>query len=59
MKYLFIFLLAAPLTSMAHGLVEDGHGTSALAWIELGGIVIVSLGLLLYSFSAWKKDKNK
>jgi hypothetical protein len=53
---ILLFLAARPVS--AHG-IGGGEGVGLHDYIELGGVVLVSMGLLLYSFSSWRQRKRK
>jgi hypothetical protein len=50
-----------PGSVQAHGFVPDGHDGKLrpIDYIELIGVSIGSLGLILYSFDQWRKEKAK
>jgi hypothetical protein len=64
MKKLFfttisLAILILPEVSCAHGFVDDGHhGPTWVDYLEFGGIVLVSVGLILFSFLGTRKDKK-
>lgn len=62
----FYFLITAllfvlPAIARAHGGIDDGHpnGTfKAMDYLELGGIVLISIGLIMYSLGKHRETKN-
>jgi hypothetical protein len=58
--FIAIFILAGPAIASAHGIVQDGHeGELRLVdWIEIIGMLVLSLGLLSFSFTKCKKERN-
>lgn len=53
--------LILPFGASAHGIVQDEHDEPlrAIDYIELAGISLGSLGMIIYSFDQWRKDKKK
>ncbi|MBX4187971.1 MAG: hypothetical protein KW793_02430 [Candidatus Doudnabacteria bacterium] len=59
-RILIFTMFLLPFIAQAHGGVDDGHpnGFGTMDYIELGGIVLTSFGLMYYSYDKWRKDKN-
>jgi hypothetical protein len=57
----FIIFISLPVHAWAHGFIQDGHNAPlrAIDYIELGGIALGSIGMIVYSFDQWRKDKKK
>jgi protein-S-isoprenylcysteine O-methyltransferase Ste14 len=56
-----IAILALADSAFAHGFIPDGHerGLSVLDYIELGGIILASVGLIVFSIFGKEKPPKK
>jgi hypothetical protein len=56
----FLVLGAFPELGCAHGFVSDGHeqALTIIDYLELGGIIAASIGLMAFSYFGSRKEKK-
>ncbi|HYC79487.1 MAG TPA: hypothetical protein VEC17_00485 [Candidatus Binatia bacterium] len=55
------YFLLAPAISFAHGLIPDEHpeSISLTEYIEIGGLALVSIGMILFTVNRLRNERKK